>query len=350
MWTLTTTLKAKTGDVIEGVAGETILDGGNVVPESFDGSGSAVDVMIRSLVVQHYNAKGLRLNTGWIADGVESRYNAEGVAILGNGAILENSSIHDNGQVHITGMSNSFGVASNTATNAQVLGNDIYDNNTGCNPVAQDGGGAGASKFWDSSGFLLAGNTWHDNYGNGIWLDGSSTDFTIVDETTLNNTSACPLGSVGGGQGIRIEVSCGNVIDSNTVSGNSLGGIFLDDSFGDTVQNNSISLPASATVGMRSLDVARTAPNNGSYFSTCGGGGFNAEHNQFIQNDVTYSTTKQRSGTWQGSGQDTANNSFQGNVYHTPSCAYKQWVWLSTGKLWTKWVTVFGQDVTGSCG
>lgn len=345
---LTSPIRPKSGDRFIGTGPTTVLDGGSGASTSF--AEITNNVQIRWLAIQNFSDKGLMLGSGWLGDHLEVRNNQVGVAMHGNAPVLQNSRLHHNGGPFTTGLSRSFGLTSNTATNGRVLFNEIDHNNPNCNRTGQNGGGAGANKFWASTGFLLEGNHWHDNFGHGIWLDGSNSNFTIRNERVVNNTNLCggTTSKVSGAQGIRIEVSCRTTVEDTVVSGNAQGGIWINGSYGNIVRRNTVSAPQSATVVMWALDPHRDAPNGGRYLANCGGGVYKASDNTFTSNTVTFANNTQWVGTQAESGEDIRNNDFSANRYRAGSCSADHWKWQGVKKSWTDWRAI-PQDAGGSC-
>ncbi len=342
-------LRPRSGQSFIGVGPTTVLDGGKSASISFTDSGT--NVKVRFLAIQNFTSKGIQLESGWIADHLDVRLNPVGVAMHGAGPIVKDSKIHDNGGPFTTAPTRSFGLTSNDATGGQVLRNDIYQNNPHCNRTGQNGGGAGANKFWASTGFLLEGNHWHDNFGNGIWLDGSNADFTIRNERIENNTNLCDgtTSKVGGAQGIRLEVSCRTTIENSVILDNDQGAIWINDSYGNIIRSNDLSAPGHENGVVRTAAVTRDSPNGGHYGANCGGGTFKSSGNRYTDNSVHFVNSTQYVGTFSDPGEDVGDNRFSGNDYHTSSCGAQHWRLHNDRFTWSSWRAA-GQDTAGSCG
>jgi parallel beta-helix repeat protein len=341
-------LRPKSGQSFIGVGPTTILDGGKSTSSSF--SDTASNVKVRFLAIQNFSSKGIQLESGWIGDHLDVRLNPVGVAMHGSAPIVKDSKIHSNGGPFTTAPTRSFGLTSNSATSGQVLRNDIYDNNPHCNKTGQKGGGAGANKFWASTGFLLEGNHWHDNFGNGIWLDGSDADFTIRNELVENNTDLCDgtTSKVGGAQGIRLEVSCRTTIENSVILDNDQGAIWLNASYGNIIRGNDLSAPAHENGVVRTVDVTRDSPFDGRYLANCGGGTFKSSGNRYTDNTVHFVTSSQYVGTFMDPGEDVSDNRFAGNIYRTSSCGAQHWRLHNDRFTFAAWRAA-GQDTSGSC-
>lgn len=344
---VTSQIRPKANQVFAGKGPTTILDGGKSTPTSF--GYSADGVTVRSLVIQNFDAKGLQLETDWVADDLEVRWNPVGIAMHGLRPVVKSSRIHHNGGPYTTSATRSFGLTSNDAADGKVLGNDIYANNPNCNRTGQNGGGAGANKFWASRRFLLEGNHWHDNFGNGIWLDGSNSDFTIRDELVEGNTNLCggTRSKVGAAQGIRLEVSCRTTIEDSIVRDNDQGAIWINGSYGNVIRNNQLAAPAIENGVIRTVDVHRDSPNNGFYLSNCGGGAYKSSDNRYTGNTVDFVSDRQYVGMVADSGENISNNLFTANTYRTTSCGQTHWM-AQSRRTWSQW-RALGHDTTGRC-
>jgi parallel beta-helix repeat protein len=345
---LASQLRPKNGQSFIGVGPTTVVDGDKRTSISF--ASTATDVKVRYLAIQNFTSKGIQLESGWVADHLDVRLNPVGVAMHGSRPVIKDSKIHHNGGPYTTSPTRSFGLTSNDATGGQVLRNEIYQNNPHCNRTGQNGGGAGANKFWASTGFLLEGNHWHDNFGNGIWLDGSNADFTIRNERVENNTNLCAgtTSKVGGAQGIRLEVSCRATIENSVVLDNDQGAIWINGSYGNLIRNNQLSAPAHENGVIRTVDVHRDSPNGGRYLGNCGGGAYRSSDNRYTDNTIAFVTSRQYVGTYFDPGEDVGNNQFAGNDYRTSSCGASHWRLKNVSYTWSGW-RALGQDPGGSC-
>ena len=345
---LASQLRPKNGQSFIGVGPTTVLDGDKRTSISF--APTATDVKVRYLAIQNFTSKGIQLESGWIADHLDVRLNPVGIAMHGAGPVVKDSKIHHNGGPFSQSPTRSFGLTSNAASNGRVLRNEIYQNNPHCNRTGQNGGGAGANKFWASSGFLLEGNHWHDNFGNGIWLDGSNADFTIRNERVENNTNLCDgtTSKVGGAQGIRLEVSCRATIENSVVLDNDQGAIWINGSFGNVVRGNDLSAPPHENGVIRTVDVPRDSPNGGRYLANCGGGAYKSSGNRYLDNTIRFVTSLQYVGTFVEGNEDVSDNRFSGNDYRSTSCGGQHWRLRNDRYTWSSWRAA-GQDAGGSC-
>ena len=213
------TITPKSGDTFMG-AGGTVLDGSGVTEDAF--RGSATDVTIRGLVVQHYapsTAPNAAINPDpgngaarWLIEDVEARYNFPGAGIkLADQSTIRNSSIHHNGKVGITAW---------RVSGALIEGSEIAYNNwdpgnpgssTGLHDYLWDAGGA---KFVSTTDLVLRRNDVHHNLGTGLWCD-IDCRHTVIEGNRLHDNAAA---------GIFYEISYGATIRDNAVTRNGLTG------------------------------------------------------------------------------------------------------------------------------
>jgi parallel beta-helix repeat protein len=108
---------------------------------------------------------------------------------------------------------------------------------------------AGGIKVMATTGTIWRDNRLVGNYGNGLWLDISCYDATIVRNRVRGNDN----------QGIMVEISAKMLIGSNVVTNNREYGIYLSESSEIGVINNTL---ANNKQNIRILENARVNPTN----------------------------------------------------------------------------------------
>ncbi len=125
-----------------------------------------------------------------------------------------------------------------------IVGSEIAYNNLNHRFAVNDE--AGGSKFWATSGLLVADCHWHHNVGCGIWCDNENKNGWIIGNNCHDNTYNGIYQEIGGpmviennvcadngseykqpgwldGAGIAVEASQGVTVRNNTLSGNTNG-------------------------------------------------------------------------------------------------------------------------------
>jgi len=230
------------------------------------------------------------------------------------------------------------------------VGTQILDDDIGFNNAIGFAHGTGI-KVHGSNG-LIQGNTIHDNDGPGVSLgqlaDGTGADGERIQSNTITTNA---------GEGVQLTHACNILVDGNTITGNQLFAIDIQDSNTDSISNNIVSVPASSTYGgIRIMATKATAPNY-----DCGIWN-DARHNDVLTNTVTMGTMANH-GTYGNingvvqTGGLLGAEVFTGNVYHVPSggCAINNWYWwdgsVQRKATYPTWVSTYGQDAPpGSCG
>lgn len=139
-------------------------------------------------------------NTGWQILNNEVRLN-NGIGIFsGPSSRVTGNKVHHNGEMGLGGQ----------GAGIVVENNEISFNNTSEVNWAWEGGG---SKWVKTTGLIVRGNHSHDNYGPGLWTDGSNMT-TLYENNVLENNFS---------QGLIHEISYDAVIRNNTVRGNGFG-------------------------------------------------------------------------------------------------------------------------------
>jgi len=198
-------VKPKDGDVFVGESGA-VLTGEDVTQYAFSGSGDGV--VIRGLVVEHYNnplqSGAISAANGgkdWVVEDSEIRYN-HGIGVkAGSGWKVLDNYVHHNGQLGLGG----------SGSNILVQGNEIAFNNYK-KEVSPSWGGGGA-KWVLTRNLVVRGNYSHDNYGPGLWTDIDNENVLYEGNRVEDNFHA----------GIKHEISYAAVIRNNTLKGNGFG-------------------------------------------------------------------------------------------------------------------------------
>lgn len=171
-----------------------------------------------------YDSPTIALGNGWVADGIEARWNHYSGVDSGCNSVLKNSHIHHNGAFGLHG-----------GCNAEVGPNNEVDHNN-YTATIDIFWGAGGSKWDLANGMYIHGNNVHDNYGPGFWTDISNINITYDSNTFSDNFRA----------GIFHEVSYSATITNNTLSRNG------NSCFG--------SLPTDGCIG--TMDSGRAVPSH----------------------------------------------------------------------------------------
>lgn len=192
---------------------------------------SGVGVTISDLDVEMARANGITAQgTGWVISNVQSRMNGMRGALVLDGGRVIGSHLDWNGEYGVTAQ----------GADIQVSGTDISYNNA----ARMEGKGvcfaAGGSKFVQTSGLVVEGNTFHDNYCNAIWLDINNTGSLVEDNVVDGNLGHGIVQEIGydatitgntvtdnTGNGILVRSSAGTIIAANTALRNRAGGVYL---------------------------------------------------------------------------------------------------------------------------
>ena len=175
--------------------------------------GDADDVTIKDLVVEMYATRAQRgaiqaqlpengrQGSGWLIEGVETRFNHAAGIKAGNETIIRDVHAHHNGQL---------GISASRGTNVVIEDSEIDHNNT---RGFRSGWEAGGTKFTYTTGLTVRRNLVHNNLGPGLWTDIDNYDTTYADNVVYANT----------GPGIFHEISFDAVISGNEVYENGFG-------------------------------------------------------------------------------------------------------------------------------
>lgn len=190
-----------------------VLNGNGSLPHAF--TGSANNVTIRNCEITNYNVPGQKGaiqrgdsgSANWVVENSFIHHNGNGIGagIVGTqGWIIRGNVVSNNGDNGIRANENN---TYSTPSGIQILNNEISFNNMGdTDPFVE----AGGTKFVNTRGIIIRGNTVFANIGPGIWTDINNSGALIEDNTSFHNR----------GDGIFQEIGGSAVIRRNTVYGN----------------------------------------------------------------------------------------------------------------------------------
>jgi parallel beta-helix repeat protein len=291
---------------------------------------TADNVTIRNLIIEkyaspaQYGAINAEDTSGWLVADNTIRNNHSGGIRIGNALQLLRNTITLNGEIGIVGIGNNVLVEGNTVT---------YNNAAHFDPGWEGGG----TKFVQTDGLIVRGNTFAFNEGPGLWCDIDNINALLENNIVEDNQQ----------MGIFYEISRDAVIRNNTVRRNGLAywvperwgdGILIAASPGVEVYGNTLS---GNLGGIMAIQQPR---GSGAY-------GPNEIEDLYVHdNDVTMSHAD-GDPNWNGFLNDTAdvtyftarNNRFEANTYHVDDdTAY--FTWDYTGYLtFVQWQS-FGHD------
>ncbi|GGY25191.1 lipoprotein [Streptomyces djakartensis] len=200
---------AKRGNRYLGAPGA-VLDGGKRNNYAF--SGTAGDVTIRHLTVQHFTAppdEGVvnhDMADGWVIEHAKIQYNSGAGLMAGARQRVRASCLRGNGQYGMNAYK-----TGDSIRQLVVEGNEITGNNTDDWERRKPGCGCtGGVKFWAVDGADVRGNWVHHNRGAGLWADTDNNDFRIENNVLEANDGAALI----------YETSYNAVIRKNTIRRN----------------------------------------------------------------------------------------------------------------------------------
>jgi parallel beta-helix repeat protein len=317
-----------------------VIDGQNANFESFNGLEAPPDrpgMIVLGGVFQHF-VSALSLNRNAVVDGTEFRENfGVGLGISGDNARVSNVQTHHNGQYGLIVTRPCVGCPA--PKGVIIEDSEIAFNNTRHLDPGHDAGGTKFSGGTD--GMIVRRNEVHDNYGMGLWWDGSSKNARVYGNKIYDNRNA----------GILYEISFGGT----KIHHNKL----LDNGIGSATEDWTVNVQ----LGVASSDGSRG-----------GRGGIAIYANRidgvaYPLGIVTHTgrlTTKQvhvhgnllilRAASSRVGGADqtgtgemfrrSAGNRFQANTYRVldPKAAY--WAWNGETLTWAQWQAI-GHDHNG---
>lgn len=212
----------------------------SVIENAF--SGSATNVTLTGLIIQHYRPTGqgsgaIQCGTGWTLSGITCRNNAMSGARLAAGCTVTGGRMTENGVYGLTGGGGSPGTH---VTGMVVDGVELDHNNT---QRVNPGFGAGAAKFTRTLSMEFRNCNAHDNNGNGPWWDVDNDSPLVEDNLSANNThqgfflEKC-YGALGAGFIVRRNTASGNGYGRSNALGYGAGILISVSSNGEVTQND----------------------------------------------------------------------------------------------------------------
>lgn len=232
----------------------------------------------------------------------------------------------DNGQCGISG----YACPNAKVENAELARNGFIGYNTDW-----DGGGL---KICAADNVVLRGNHVHHNKDQGLWGDIDCTNWLIEGNTSEDNT----------GVGIMYEISYGETrIVSNTlrrnggIGGYGAGGIYVSNSMGVDVSNNTVEVKPGNTAiggGIAVLNQDRGSGNQGTYEAR----NVNVHHNT-----ITHSDDTAQDGFWLYQPINNPAISFDSNAYIVKDVGARHWRYVDADLTWDE-LRATGQEANGT--
>lgn len=216
-----------------------------VVQVGITGPGTR-DVTVRGVELRHYavwaqeGAISATETHDWTLVAVRTVDNHGAGVRLGSGTEVHGCWAEGNGQMGVIGWHQEEGDRAMLVTGCHIEGNGVL----GFDWTWE----AGATKFIDTHGLVFRDNAVLDNTGPGIWFDTMNTDATIVGNEISGNAI----------NGVFYELSSGALVEDNVITDNGAdggalaAGIFVANSPGVTVRNNTLSGNTNEVVGVQS--------------------------------------------------------------------------------------------------
>jgi parallel beta-helix repeat protein len=288
----------------------TILSGEDQTRLAFDWW-RGTNVTIRNLVIERYvtgdHVGAIFTNQGWLVEGNEIRNNQKlGIYIHRGRTTVCGNYIHNNGMLGITG----------SGEDILVEDNEISSNNTGSFNSAYQAGGL---KFGGlaTRGLIIRGNYVHDNNAKGVWTDVNLPGALIEDNLVVRNRD----------EGIKVEISYGNIVRNNRLADNGRNGgwmygsqILISTSADSRVYGNTVEVNAEYGKGISIIQQNRGSGPLGPY---------ETRNNQVYNNRIIYrgdSAPQDLFNALSGVAQDVRNNAiftlsnrFYNNQYYWPT-------------------------------
>jgi len=323
----------KSGNVFIGEKGA-ILDGKNATPYAFDKGSNPYpsNVRITGLIIQNYASPdqhgaimaggGSGSGTGWTIENCEVRYNKHAGIKLGDKMKVLNNYIHHNGQIGMSGLGDDM----------LVEGNEVAFNNY--QKTFPFGHVLGGAKFVKTHRLVVRNNNFHDNQGNGIWMDIDNIDALIENNLAVNNSGA----------GIMHEIGYDAIIRNNTAKGNGYArdwvtgaGILISASANVTVYGNTVLDNKQGIVGIQQ----KRSKNGVDYSSNL--------KNLYVHHNTVRVKAGGVTGVASGVSNLTytsRNNRYVSNTYDMGSDS-KPFTWMGGKRTKSEWQK-YGNDVSGT--
>jgi copper-binding protein NosD len=287
--------------------------------------------------ILHVASTGLTIGTDSTATRVEVAFAHNAGVILSSNTATQPATV-TRSRLHHNGLKGGGGT-----TASGVFTNNEVDHNGWAGYDGPEG--VSGAKFSAADHLTVTDNDFHDNTGNGLWMDVQTENVTVTgnvmarNHITLNKEDA-----LRGGHGIQIEHSCHIVLQNNTISNNDRSGINSTNPWDVAISGNTISGNGR---GIYFVD------NDGSQRSgACipGGGDIVMRNVVISNNDITMAVG---SSGFNAQGVPlNKTNSFKSNTYHVSRCSDPWWTLGATPKTllsWSNWKAA-GQDTSGDCG
>jgi parallel beta-helix repeat protein len=202
--------------------------------------------------------------------------------------------------------------------------------------------GVSGAKFSAADHLTINYNTFHDNTGNGLWMDVQTENVSVTGNVMARNHTLNNEGGLAGGYGIQIEHSCHIALQDNTISGNDRSAINSTNPWDLSISGNTISGNGR---GIHLVDDDRPQPAG-----ACNprGGEIRMRDVVVSENDITMAVG------YSGFVTEVVlldpSNRFTNNTYNVPSCREPWWVLGDDEVLltWFEWQAAL-QDVSGTC-
>jgi len=327
-------LDLRAGAVIDG------QDGGFVGINGPDGPADLPGTRILGGVFQHFGNASVVVRRNNVIRGTEFRENFNaGLVILGDDARVSHVNTHHNGQYGLSVTQPCIGCPG--PTGVTIEDSEIAFNNTRHLDPGNDAGGAKFSAGTD--GMIVRRNEVHDNYGMGLWWDGSSKNARVYGNKIYDNRNA----------GILYEISFGGT----KIHHNKL----IDNGMGDGTGTEDWTVDVQ--LGVASSDGSRGGHGGIEIYANTIDG---AAYPLGVVSHVGRPTTKQvhvhdnllilRAASSRVGGADqtgtgemfrpSAGNRFRANTYRVldPKAAY--WAWNGETLRWAQWQAI-GHDANG---
>jgi parallel beta-helix repeat protein len=280
--------------------------------------------------VPAWNLGAIQADNGadWIVERNEIRFNATVGLKVGPRMRVRYNYVHHNGVSGIDGY---------RADGVLVEANEVAYNNPSNTFVDPSRAGESGLKFFEISNLVVRGNNVHHNNGIGIWCDNAYLNMLIENNTVTLNT----LG------GIWQEVGYSAVVRNNTVSENGLAspspgwlekaGIMVSNSPDVEIYGNTVSNNANGITGMQATGYATTGPYGARVLS-----------NLYIHDNVI-TMARGKTGLVQNVSDNSYftshNNRWAGNDYRLGANS-TYFAWSNSNLNEDQW-RMNGQDVTG---
>jgi parallel beta-helix repeat protein len=285
-------------------------------------SSAASGVTVSGLTVEGTAGIGIRAMGAWTIEGNDVRLHAhKGIVALNGTRVLRNT-IHHNGAYGITGQ----------GANIVVQGNEVAFNNVSrLDTIRGSCNANGGSKFVETTGIVIRGNNFHDNYCNAIWLDIGNHDSLVEGNRAIDNL----------GQGITVEISYNAVVRGNVVAGNDDQGIIVRDSPNVDIVGNTIRQNSNGPVVL----VGKGRTDHPSSY------GPHVTKNVLVHGNTM--TVQDGSDVKVGGSDETggalwhSGNRFFDNTYRVESADTKAFRWNGSALTWSQWRGI-GFDTAGT--